>query len=192
MKKLFGFILLLALAVPVMAQNPFGPPNKEIEFVPYFFGIGFAFRGGSTDQYHVSRLNILKTKETKLDQTVAYAEKNMKTQFVFAGQSYPVKIIKLDLENFEADIVKVKEESEKKGQIIIPIGHISLKLVKPSPKDPVMTGRLMIRLEDDPDKSGEYKLMLNDITPPPPKATEGGDADGGNSSGNASGTMENR
>ncbi len=74
-----------------------------------------------------------------------------------AGIGHKLKIIKPQLENFEADIVV---PSEEKG-LFLPIGHISLKLSEADAKHLVMTGELKILVENDEENSGEFKVYLN-------------------------------
>ncbi len=168
MKRLFLLVLLLAVAGVLGAATEI--PSVAQKEEPFFDALGFCLKG---EAYVAVELHITKVVQVNLKDQNA-AKPLLKAVFLFGATPYPVKIIKPDLDGFEGDIIELGEGDGKK--LVTPIGHISFKLEKPDKIHTVADGEVTISLEDE-EKSGRYRLLMNELPSPKGGGPAGGGAD---------------
>jgi len=164
---LASVILFMVFAVvfpgfPALGETTI--PSVDQQEIPYFKSIGFSFKA---KDFVVTELNIdkiiqvnLQTKQA-IDGAVVF-----KAKLIFSDQTFPVKIIKPELTEFEADIMEITTKAaDGKASEPLPIGHISFKLSQPDKLHSVAVGKLNIKIENEK-LSGEYELYLNELQIP--------------------------
>lgn len=167
MKRL-GLCLLLCLVLScgmAVAETPV--PSIVQKNEPVFFGLGFSLMGG---EYVVTEVSIEKVVTVDLKNKTESDQKSFKATVLFGDDEFPLNIINPELNKFEADIVELGG-GEK--ELTVPIGHISFELQKPDKFHPTAIGKLIIKSENI-SKSGDYKLMLNELPALPPSGAPGG------------------
>lgn len=155
MRKLFVALIAFALCIsPLMAEKaPSVAQKKEL----VFWGKGFALTNG-IQNFQPLDLSIHKVFSADLKKPPSEAEVVIVAKLLIAKTAYPVRIISPKLEAFEADIMDANVTEDVK-KVPIPIGHITLKVA-----GDVGVGKLKIQIEDQKDLSGQFDVLLNDIT----------------------------
>jgi len=169
--KRFAVLLVVALcfAAPCFAQ-PTAPgkvPSVAQKIEPLFLGLGFAFKG---KELFATELHVMQVQQMNLQNSKAQGL--IKCIFLMGDTKLPVKIINPDLEKFEADVVKIEAGGADQPPVIIPIGHISMKVSQLDKIHSAGIGKVQLNIEGNEEKSGDFALYLNEL--PKPKAPAGG------------------
>ncbi len=155
MKKLVLALIVFALCIsPLLAEKaPSVAQKKEL----LFWGKGFALNNGVQTVFPLD-LSIHKVYSADLKKPPSEAEVVIVAKLLIAKSAYPVRIISPKLEAFEADIMEANVTDDAK-KVPIPIGHITLKVGAD-----MGVGKLKIQIEDQKDLSGQFDVLVNDIT----------------------------
>jgi len=163
-------VLLFVFVSGAIAETQM--PSVKQQEKSYFTGLGFALK--SLEEYVPVRLHVTAIQLKALQSGKEYQASFM-AMLEFGSQSYPVKIIRPELDKFEADIM---DPQAKGKEISTPVGHITLGVSKVTERKSIATGTLIIKTSDEK-ASGEFSLRMN-------KLDGGQDSPSGNGDGSAS------
>jgi len=170
-RKLIVVFVFLAVSSVLLAQtteNASGTQDRD----KLFKALGFGFPKTENASWVVLELSLKDPKKDFSKNVNTDTETRFFSNFLkFRSTRFPLNIINPDLAKFEADVVIYNQTGPDKPPLAVPIGHLSLKLIKADPDHYVMTGRLKIRLEDK-EYSGEYEVYLNELPKRPENAGE--------------------
>ncbi|HNW34635.1 MAG TPA: hypothetical protein PKM25_06870 [Candidatus Ozemobacteraceae bacterium] len=168
--SLVTVFLILVLAVGASAGTQM--PSVKQQESPYFTGLGFALK--SIEDFIPAELRVTVIQLKNL-QDGKQSEPSFKAILELGAETYPVKIICPDLYKFEADIM---EPQTKGKELSMPIGHITLGVMKVTERKSVATGTLLIKTSNEKG-SGAFSLLLNEL---PAAASAGPGAGSGGAS----------
>lgn len=141
---------------------------------PLMNGLGFAFQNKDfkTVKMALFQEETASNTANTANTTEKNAQKKLSGLFVIAGYEYVLKVTMFETINLEADLfessakawVTGNSEQQKKEELPVPLGHVSLTLSQPDPTSSVITGSLRLNDEQVSSVSGEFDLYLNDIT----------------------------
>jgi hypothetical protein len=130
---------------------------------------GFAFKG---KEFKTVKLGIKYESARKSggDTEKGSAAGKPDGHLALAGFNYALKIVTAEEGKIAADLFRPadfevnKDEKQKKLQLPVPIGHMSLTRSQPNPGNFVQLGTLRIN-DEETAMEGEFELYLNDLTP---------------------------
>jgi hypothetical protein len=181
MKKMLlvflAFILLYSNSV-IARSIPARTDQSPTEIRPLLIAQGFAFEN---EEFKVLKIAI--TGETKAAK--ARIIKKGKEKFVnikgfaeIGGFRFELKLVSRDDNALEADLLEPSlqtsgavetigqgKEAGTEKKLDVPVGHLSLKLLRPDPRNRVFIGSLRVTSEKAEYANGTYEVYLNDNTP---------------------------